>query len=416
MSQIVEIPGQGEVEFPDSMSDADIAAAAKRMSAPQAPAQAPVGAGTAALRGAAQGATMGFGDEAQGAVQAIGGRILPESMGGFGPEHHATVAQDYSLNRNTARAENDAARQQHPVAYTAGDVAGSIAPSLLTGAATGTLSAGSGARLLATLAGQGALQGAGYSDANTARGLAGDSALGGVMGATGYGAGQAVGAVGSKLSGALAGLRARAAARAAAQAAEEEAAKVASLAGKYGGELQKGSRMGENLGRIGTPLGPTEQAAADAIQNRVESGTLRDLPSQAGTIDAREAELRAAQAALPQAVADRTTQLQTPQFGKDAASFFKSYGEPLVWGALGAGAGHAMGLSPAETAMLGTVAGSIGGRTRAGKALMSRLTRPGNAMALAGAGEKVATSSGELLKQLLQRAAPVAATQALESQ
>src|SRR6266850_2539625 len=37
MAQIVDVPGQGEVEFPDSMRDEEIVAAIKKIAAPEQP-------------------------------------------------------------------------------------------------------------------------------------------------------------------------------------------------------------------------------------------------------------------------------------------------------------------------------------------------------------------------------------------
>jgi hypothetical protein len=352
------------------------------------------------LMGAAQGATLGFGDEAEAGWKSL-----------FGA--------DYKQTREGLRAENAQANRQHPVAYGAGEVAGGIAPSLaataLTGGAASPLLAGRTA--LAVSAGQGAVQGAGYSDARDAGSLVGDTALGAGLGSAGHLLGELGTVAGKKVAGA-AGQRLRAAlGRAATQAQEEEAAKVATLAGKYGGELQKGSRIGENLDRFGTSLNPQEQAAADAIKTRVESGMLRNLPGQAGTIDASEQAMTAAQQALPQAVAARTAELSKPQFGKDAASFLKSYAEPLVAAAVVDQIGSAAGLDPRARGALDASAGVIFGRTRAGKALMSRLTRPGNQAAMFGAIEKGANSQlGDILRQLIARGAPVAATQQLVGQ
>ena len=86
---LVDVDGQ-HYDVPDDATHAEIDAITRHQAAP-------VGKGESLARGAAQGATMGFGDEIQGAVQALGGRVLPESMGGFGPDHHASLAQDFEL-------------------------------------------------------------------------------------------------------------------------------------------------------------------------------------------------------------------------------------------------------------------------------------------------------------------------------
>jgi len=127
-------------------------------------------------RGAAQGATLGFGDELQGLIQAA----LPV------PGDAGTFAERYRRERDAARAANEAAKQAHPVLYRVGNVAGGAAPTLLAPAAK----AAQGASLL-TRAGVGALNaapmgaafGAGESTAATPGGIATDAALGAAGGA-----------------------------------------------------------------------------------------------------------------------------------------------------------------------------------------------------------------------------------------
>src|SRR5512145_2422048 len=85
--QIVEVPGVGEVEFPDTMSDADVIAAVRKLSSsPQGPQTVPSHATVppgpppglieTGIRGGIQGASLGFGDEAAAAVESI----LPEIL------------------------------------------------------------------------------------------------------------------------------------------------------------------------------------------------------------------------------------------------------------------------------------------------------------------------------------------------
>lgn len=387
-----------------------------------------IGPGLAFGRGATQGATLGFGDEIEGAVQATGRKLLPDSLGGGGAGDAKRSFSDlYKESRNVARDENTAAERASPKTYIAGQVAGSLAPTVAGGGIAGKLLAAvapslaaapatsTAARLLAAVgaAGQGAVQGAGYSNADTTRGLAGDTALGAGVGLAGYGAGTAAETLGGKAAGAFARLRAVASSRAAKQAADEGTARVASLAGKLGGETQKGNRIVENLIRQETPLAPAEQQAASGLLDRLEQSNLQALPSQAQTIASRTAELQAAQSALPAGVAARTAELSKSQFGKDAFSYAKAYAEPLVAAAVVDRAADAAGLDPRARAALDTTAGIVFGRTRAGKALMSRLGRPGNQIGMANVGEPVAETAGQLLRRLLQTS-PAAATPMLQ--
>jgi hypothetical protein len=75
--------------------------------------------------------------------------------------------------------------------------------------------------------------------------------------------------------------------------------------------------------------------------------------------------------------------------GADAWSLFKMYGEPIVGAAAGTAIGNQLG-SPMLGGAAGTLGGLIFGRTRAGKALRTRLAKPGNQIALNRAGEGVA--------------------------
>src|SRR6266568_7797816 len=58
-------------------------------------------AGEAFGRGAAQGATLGFGDEIQGLVQAVGQKVLPESLGGI--DYGKSLKELYRESREAAR-------------------------------------------------------------------------------------------------------------------------------------------------------------------------------------------------------------------------------------------------------------------------------------------------------------------------
>lgn len=347
--------------------------------------------GAALYEGAMRGASLGWAPKMEAGWTALAKRLYPKSLGGT----DLSLGQQYAQDLAAVKGRGEAAKAAHPDAYPVAEFVGGAVP-----AAVGTIATG-GAGALPMALGQGAVAGAGYSDADTAGGLARDSLIGAGVGGLGYGAGALLGKALSRLRGFAASRVGQAAGRATEQATKEEAAKVASLAGKYGGELQKGSRIGENLGRYGTPLGTAEQAASDAIKARVESGSLAALPGQAATIDASEQALRAAQQAQPQAIASRAADLSKSSFGADALSFAKSYAEPLVWGVAGQQGAKALGLDPGQQAMVGGVAGAIGGRTRAGKALAYRLNRPGNQQAMWGAVESAAPTMGTLFRNAI---------------
>lgn len=170
--------------------------------------------GEALGRGAAQGATMGFGDELQSAIQTLGDSSAPwylrsplavladatsgvpaaqlEGARKVDAERAAELSlggrlrralQEYRLNRDAARGEDQAAREAHPLAYFGGMVGGGAATApLLPGGALKSAgqAAAQGARL-------GAVAGMGGSGADLLEGevgqALGDTALGAGLGA-----------------------------------------------------------------------------------------------------------------------------------------------------------------------------------------------------------------------------------------
>lgn len=133
-------------------------------------------------RGAAQGATLGFGDEIEGAVQAVGRKYLPESLGGGGEADAKKPLLDlYRDSRGVARRQNAEAEQAHGGAYFAGNVVGGAAPGLLVPGGGGL------AGIAKTGAVLGAANGLGTSNADLTHGevqqAARDTGIGGLTGA-----------------------------------------------------------------------------------------------------------------------------------------------------------------------------------------------------------------------------------------
>lgn len=110
------------------------------------------------LIGAAQGATMGFGDEIGGGIQAGLGAMLPESMGGYPASDKRSFKDRYRQERDDFRQSNQLAKEAHPKSYAAGEIAGSFAPMAVTGV-----------NPVANIAG-GGISGAGYSEADLLNG------------------------------------------------------------------------------------------------------------------------------------------------------------------------------------------------------------------------------------------------------
>lgn len=110
-----------------------------------------VGTGRAALVGAGQGATFGFGEELTAPFVAAAGMAQSGASKAFGTGENAlptlegedTLAKFQRLMqeyRDVARAEQQGAQDQHPVSYTAGMVAGGLAaPGLGAGKAMGAV-------------------------------------------------------------------------------------------------------------------------------------------------------------------------------------------------------------------------------------------------------------------------------------
>jgi len=145
-----------------------------------------------AVRGAVQGATFNASDEVKGAIESplgaftkaanfLPGVNLPDSLG--------TVAR-YEKARDAERAKNAAAQKANPKTYLAGEVGGGIASSFVPG--LGIAKGASLASTAARMGGQSATAALGASDADTAVGLAKDTAIGGTIGAALPYAGKAI--------------------------------------------------------------------------------------------------------------------------------------------------------------------------------------------------------------------------------
>jgi hypothetical protein len=103
-------------------------------------------------RGLAQGASMGFADEATGALEALWDKATKGDAKGF--------ADLYRQHRDESRANYDAAKKANPGTYGASQVGGAVATSLVPGL---------GEANLAKLGVMGAAQGLGSSDADVTK-------------------------------------------------------------------------------------------------------------------------------------------------------------------------------------------------------------------------------------------------------
>jgi hypothetical protein len=120
----------------------------------------------------AQGGTLGFADEIEGALKA------------------AFTDKTYVEGRDEARTRYAAKREAHPIGTGLGEILGGVGTGLATGGAGIAARVGAtGAKGAAAIAGaEGALSGAGFSEAKDAGGVLGDAATSGAVGAgLGYG-------------------------------------------------------------------------------------------------------------------------------------------------------------------------------------------------------------------------------------
>jgi len=167
-----------------------------------------VSGGTAFLRGAGQGATLGYADELAGLTAAIreaqpqgpeavkavismaDPRILIEAI-----KNTAEGSETYTKPRDEGRKADKEASTEHPMLYGAGNLAGAGATMLIPGMAPATV---------AKMAALGGIAGLGGSDADLSKGEVGEAALD-----TGQGAafGAIVGKAGEMIPGAAKGLK-----------------------------------------------------------------------------------------------------------------------------------------------------------------------------------------------------------------
>lgn len=180
MPKIVEIPGTGEVEFPDSMSNDEIAAVIKSgMQGSVMAAPVPFSPRAEAVRSAVGGATFGFGDEIEAAFRS-----------------GAISGQQYEELRNTLRAQQKQFQQDYPVTGTVTEFGGALAAPFgafkalgraapaVQQAITGATLPGQLTRGAATGAATGALTGAGTAETDVGGKALETGVFGGIVGGT----------------------------------------------------------------------------------------------------------------------------------------------------------------------------------------------------------------------------------------
>lgn len=218
------------------------------------------------VRGAAQGLSFGFADEATGAAEAALDWVKNDPSG---------FMDNYKKHRDESRKNYKGAEEANPGTFMAGQVAGAIAPALLSGGASTAATVGN-------LAMQGAAQGLGSSEADLTEGdvlgAAKDTALGGVIGgATGV-AGKAlskipVGKIAEKASGYLG--------RGAEKLAENATGATANQALKF--EANAGREL---LDRGLVKFGDTAENIAERV-GKAKSAAGKDIGDSLAALDAK---------------------------------------------------------------------------------------------------------------------------------
>lgn len=143
--QLIELPDGTEVEFPDNMSDEEIATAIQNNFPEFGPKMSAIDAG---LLGLGQGVTLGFADEGKAAL----GAGLDEIMEQAGkvkawwkdeeiPKDTVSIGERYRQLRDTYRGELAQAAEDQPFAYGAGQVTGSL-PAFIASAPLGVVKGG----------------------------------------------------------------------------------------------------------------------------------------------------------------------------------------------------------------------------------------------------------------------------------
>lgn len=156
------------------------------------------GLANSAMRGAAQGATLGFADEATAGV----GGLYDYIQAKLGNRGDISLSDAYHTRRDAIRRADAASEAEHPWAYTGGQVGGALATAFVPGASA--LNVGKGASL-GEAVGKGALMG-GVAGAGNAKEITDvpseatrGAVTGGAVGGALWGAGKGLSAIGRRV-------------------------------------------------------------------------------------------------------------------------------------------------------------------------------------------------------------------------
>ena len=164
MPRVVEIPGVGDVEFPDEMSDADVAAAAKKL---HAAAQPTAPSPTKWSQKLGEGMVPGF-NRVAAAAQAAADPILGRSEE-WGPDFSSRYKEHLRANQ----AQSAETQREAPLRSAVLQTAGAVPTTIAAGAPSGIPAAGLG---------YGAMYGAGDTTATNPEGQIADTLMGAGVG------------------------------------------------------------------------------------------------------------------------------------------------------------------------------------------------------------------------------------------
>jgi len=165
------VPSQAPAQVP-----AAAAASPQAFNWDEHPAVAPPAAAApseaeSAMRGAAQGATMGFSNRIEGAGNALMDKVLGNDQG-------KSLSDLYNQREAQATSSNAAAQAAHPYIYGGANLAGGVGTGLLTGGMGATTSLGR----MAVGAGMGAAAGVGYGNPSSVNDGAAEALKGALVG------------------------------------------------------------------------------------------------------------------------------------------------------------------------------------------------------------------------------------------
>lgn len=299
-------------------------------SAPGVPTSTPSDA-SSALKGLGQGLTFGFGDELGAAEQAALTKLT--GRGDFG--------DTYLKAREESRAENEAAKSAHPLAYYPGEIAGGAVTSFLPGVGLSRGAKLGGTVLKTALAG--GLAGLGNSTADLTQGdvagAAKDTGVGTVLGGTLGAAGAGLGRLGQRAAQGVANVD-QAVARKAAQTAAGETASARSAAGQAAQDAYRQLEHLRDLKAMGQ-LTPAEAQTASKLEQELASkAQAKLLPAAARKAETSTAYSDAMTSEPGRASAEAERLLGWDRLKQVVGPRLLRYGLPALGGAMGLGHGH----------------------------------------------------------------------------